>query len=166
MTCGRANDKLQGPAHWSVYEDEFAVRFGDCDPARIMYFPNYFDYFHAAMEDFFRDRLDTQYHLLLEHKRVSFPTVRLEVNFSAPVRFGDAVTIAVEVVRIGRSSVDLRYTGRRSSDGKQVVVATATTVATDMDEFHGVELTGDLLGALERERDGALAAAADNAETG
>lgn len=159
MRCGTANDKQQAPQGWSAYEDEFAVRFGDCDPAKIMYFPNYFDYFHAAMEDFFRDRLGALYHVMLQEERVSFPTVHLEVNFSAPVRFGDAVTIAVEVARIGRSSVDLRYTGRRNSDGKQVVVATATTVATDMDEFHSVELTGDLLDALVLERDGALAAA-------
>ena len=45
-------------ASWIPYEARFPVRFGSCDPARIIYFPNYFDFFHAAMEDFFRDRPD------------------------------------------------------------------------------------------------------------
>ncbi len=50
---------------WVPYEAKFPVRFGSCDPARIIYFPNYFDFFHAAMEEFFRDRVGALYHVLL-----------------------------------------------------------------------------------------------------
>lgn len=142
---------LERVTAWAPYEARFAVRFGDCDPARIMYFPNYFDFFHAAMEDFFRDRVGALYHVLLARDRLSFPTVHLEVDFAAPVTYGDEVRLVVEVARVGRSSVAFRYTGRRGSDGATVVVATATTVATDLDRFKSVALPDFLRAPLERE---------------
>lgn len=142
---------FQPMASWIPYEARFPVRFGSCDPARIIYFPNYFDFFHAAMEDFFRDRLGALYHVLLSQDRISFPTVHLEVDFRAPVTFGDECRISVEVARIGRASVDIRYTGRRSSDGRETVVATATTVCTHLDAFKSVPLPEGLRISLERE---------------
>ncbi len=140
---------------WSPYELELPVRFGACDPAGIMYFPNYFDFFHAAMEDFFRDRIGARYHVLLSGDRITFPTVHLECDFRAPVRFGDQVRIAVTVERIGRSTVVLGYTGRRDEDGEVCVVAKATTVCTDLEAMKSVPLPETLRGAFERERDAA-----------
>jgi len=146
---------------WAHYEARFPVRFGLCDPAKIIYFPNYFDFFHAAMEDFFRDRLGVLYHVLLAKERISFPTVHLEVDFSAPVAYGDEVRIQVEVAKVGRSSVAFRYTGFRSSDGSRVVEATATTVCTDLDKFKSVELPDTLRASLEREQRAAQEARAE-----
>lgn len=136
---------------WAPYEARFPIRFGDCDPARIIYFPNYFDFFHAAMEDYFRDRLGAIYHVLLSKERLSFPTVHLEVDFSAPVSYGDEVCLNVEVAKVGKASLAFRYTGKRSSDGKRVVQATATTVCTDLDAFKSVPIPDGLRGSLERE---------------
>jgi YbgC/YbaW family acyl-CoA thioester hydrolase len=135
---------------WVPYEARFPVRFGLCDPARIIYFPNYFDFFHAAMEDFFRDRIGALYHVLLGKERIGFPTVHLEVDFAAPVAFGDEVKIQVEIAKVGRSSVAFRYTGRRS-DGNKVVEATQTTVCTDLDAFKSVSIPDHLRAPLERE---------------
>ena len=145
-------------ASWIPYETRFPVRFGLCDPARIIYFPNYFDFFHAAMEDFFRDRIGALYHVLLGKERIGFPTVHLEVDFATPVAFGDEVRITVEIATIGRSSVAFRYTGKRTSDMKQVVVATATTVCTDLDAFKSVAVPDHLRAPLEREERAASAA--------
>jgi 4-hydroxybenzoyl-CoA thioesterase len=136
---------------WVPYETRFPVRFGLCDPARIIYFPNYFDFFHAAMEDFFRDRIGALYHMLLGKERIGFPTVHLEVDFATPVAFGDEVKIQVEIAKVGRSSVAFRYTGRRMSDGKTVVLATQTTVCTDLDAFKSVGIPDHLRAPLERE---------------
>jgi 4-hydroxybenzoyl-CoA thioesterase len=142
---------FQSVSAWVPYEARFPVRFGSCDPARIIYFPNYFDFFHAAMEDFFRDRLGVLYHVLLAKDRVSFPTVHLEVDFSAPISFGDEVKIQVEVAKVGKSSVIMRYTGFRSSDGAKVVVCSTTTVCTDLDAWKSVPVPDSLRGQLERE---------------
>ncbi|MBI3724899.1 acyl-CoA thioesterase [bacterium] len=147
---------------WAPYEARFPVRFGSCDPAKIIYFPNYFDFFHAAMEDFFRDRLGVLYHVLLAKERISFPTVHLEVDFSAPVSYGDEVRIAVEVAKVGRSSLAFRYTGYRSSDGARVVESTATTVCTDLDRFASVPLPDTLRASLEREERAAKEARASS----
>ena len=149
---------------WAPYEARFPVRFGLCDPARIIYFPNYFDFFHGAMEDFFRDRLGLLYHVLLAKDRISFPTVHLEVDFSAPVSYGDEVRIHVEVAKLGRSSVAFRYTGFRSSDNARIVTATATTVCTDLEAFKSIATPDFLRAPLEREASYAAEAAAKNAK--
>jgi YbgC/YbaW family acyl-CoA thioester hydrolase len=148
----------QPMASWIPYEARFPVRFGSCDPARIIYFPNYFDFFHAAMEEFFQHRLGALYHVLLSEDRISFPTVHLETDFSAPVTFGDECRITVEIAKLGTSSVAFRYTGRRNSDGKQTVVCTATTVCTDLDKFKSVPIPDGLRASLEREQRAAAAA--------
>lgn len=151
MSSQLPQPSFQRHSAWTPYEARFPVRFGDCDPARIIYFPNYFDMFHSAMEDFFRDRLGLLYHVLLVKDRVSFPTVHLEVDFSTPVMFGDEVRIQVEIASLGRSSVAMRYTGYRSSDGKKVVRVTATTVCTDLEAFKSIPLPEYLRAPLERE---------------
>src|SRR5437870_11005830 len=109
MSSQPPQTSFQRHSAWTPYESRFPVRFGLCDPAKIIYFPNYFDFFHAAMEDFFRDRLAAQYHVLLNKDRISFPTVHLEVDFSATVAYGDEVRIVVEVAKLGRTSVAFRY---------------------------------------------------------
>jgi YbgC/YbaW family acyl-CoA thioester hydrolase len=151
MSSHPPHASFQRHSAWAPYEARFPVRFGLCDPARIIYFPNYFDMFHGAMEDFFRDRLGLLYHVLLAKDRISFPTVHLEVDFSAPVTYGDEVRIQVEVAKLGKSSVAFRYTGFRSSDGQKVVRSTATTVCTDLDAFKSVPLPDLLRSPLERE---------------
>ena len=100
---------------WAPFEARFPVRFGLCDPAKIIYFPNYFDFFHGAMEDFFRDRLGTQYHVLLNKDRISFPTVHLEVDFASPVAYGDEVRIgSIDLIfRLFTLSGSTETAGRR-----------------------------------------------------
>ena len=137
---------------WVPYETRFPIRFGLCDPARIIYFPNYFDFFHAVMEDFFRDRIGTLYHVLLGKERLGFPTVHLEVDFATPVAFGDECRITCEIAKVGKSSLAFLYTGYRGSDGKQVVRATQTTVCTNLDEFRSVAIPEHLRAPLEREQ--------------
>ena len=151
MSSQLPHASLQRQHAWVPYEARFPVRFGLCDPAKIIYFPNYFDMFHSAMEDFFRDRLGLLYHVLLAKDRISFPTVHLEVDFSAPVSYGDEVRIQVEVAKLGKSSVAFRYTGFRSSDGTKIVRSTATTVCTDLEAFKSIPLPEFLRAPLDRE---------------
>lgn len=85
------------------------VRFGQCDPAGIIYYPRYFELCHEAKEDWFRAALGAPFEALVGEHGGGFPVVRLEAQFSAPSRLGDLLEIAVSVGRIGRSSLELDY---------------------------------------------------------
>ena len=93
------------------------VRFGDADPAGLVYYPVIFHYFHTAMEEFFAARTGVLYARLLSDERIGFPTVNVRAEFFAPLVYGDEVDVEVSVTRVGRSSVTFEYSARRVSDG-------------------------------------------------
>ena len=85
------------------------VRFGDLDPAGIVYYPRYGHLCHVAMEEFFRVGLGLDYPSLLREHDLGFPVVKVESEFHRPLRYGDDLEIEVAVLRVGTSSVDWRY---------------------------------------------------------
>ena len=109
------------------------VRFGETDPAGLVYYPNIFHYFHAAMEEFFAARCGTSYDRLLADERVGFPTVNVRAEFFVPVVYGDALDVEVRVSRVGDSSVTFEYDARRASDGALCARSTQVQVAMDLD---------------------------------
>jgi 4-hydroxybenzoyl-CoA thioesterase len=113
------------------YAAAVKVRFGDIDRAGIVYYPRYFHYFHVAFEEFFADRVGVPYHVLLDEKRVGFPSVHVECDYRAPLRFGDVLQVGITVVRIGGSSVTFRY--RVRARRRLVAEARVTVVSVDMD---------------------------------
>ena len=64
---------------------------------------------------------------------LGFPTVKLEIEFMAPVRYGDHVDMRLTVEKVGRSSVQMRYEG--SVAGRDVFRARNVAVVVDMKTF-------------------------------
>jgi len=90
----------------AVYRVE--VLFGDCDPARLVFYPRFFEWFDRATWLMFRkagfegDALGT----------VIFPLVDIKSKFIAPVRWGETLEIATTVLEWRRSSFRLLHEGR------------------------------------------------------
>src|SRR6476469_7646817 len=62
---------------------EILVRFADCDPAQMVFYPRYLVMFNDLVEDWFREGLKlpfSYYHFEQQH---GLPTVHLEVDFVA-----------------------------------------------------------------------------------
>lgn len=85
------------------------VRFGDLDPAGIVYYPRYGHLCHVAMEEFFHAVVGVDYPALVRDHDLGFPVVRVETDFHRPRRYGDDLEIEVAVPRVGTSSVAWRY---------------------------------------------------------
>ncbi len=84
------------------------VEFGDTDMAGIMHFANYFRFMEVAETDFLRSRgLSVTFERGGE--RFGFPRVSAACDFIRPARFGDVLTIAVTVEKVGTKSVSYRY---------------------------------------------------------
>ena len=58
------------------FAKERQMRFSDCDPAGIVFYPQYFIMFNALVEDWI-DALDIGYRRLIVDRRVGLPTVHL-----------------------------------------------------------------------------------------
>jgi 4-hydroxybenzoyl-CoA thioesterase len=125
------------------------VRFGDCDPAGLVYYPVLLHYCHAAMEEFFAERCGTSYAALVSGRRLGFPTVNVRAEFFAPLVYGDEVEVEVWVSRVGKSSATFEYRLRRAGDGQVCASATVVQVSMNLDERSAVPVPEDLRRAFE-----------------
>lgn len=128
---------------------EIPVRFADVDRAGILYYPRFLNYFHIAFEEFFDRALGVRYADAIERDRLGFPMRHLEVDFRAPLAYGDAAVVHVRVVRVGRTSVEFAYEVTSKKSGKATTFAKATTVAVNLDTFEAVSVPEPYRGLLE-----------------
>jgi 4-hydroxybenzoyl-CoA thioesterase len=120
-----------------MFTTSILVRFGDLDAAGIAYYPNLVNFLHEAFEDFFAGHVGRPYPEVYR-EGLGFPTVKLEVEFVSPVRYGDRVEIALAVEKVGRSSVQIRYEG--TVEGRPVFHARNIAVIVQMKTFRPVPL--------------------------
>lgn len=110
---------------------ETKVRFGDCDPAGIVFYPRYFEMLNAALEDWFADDLGCDFDTLHREMRIGTPTVRLDSKFVKPSRLNDALTVSIEVLKMSGRSCDVLYTVSSGEDVR--MTAEATLVCMDLE---------------------------------
>lgn len=126
------------------FSTRITVRFGDCDPAGLVYYPVLFHYCHAAMEEFFAARCGVSYARLMAESRLGFPTVNARAEFTAPFVYGDAVEAEVFLSRVGHSSATFEYRLRRAGGSDVRASATLVQVAMNLDTRRPVEIPADL----------------------
>ena len=131
------------------FERQRLIRFSDCDPAGIVFYPQYFVMFNGLVEDWCKDALGISFHELLIERRLGLPTVRLEVDFTAVSRMGDVVTLSLGIERLGQASLTLRLSCD-GEDGTQRMAARQVLVLTSLDSHRAIAMPADLRAALER----------------
>ena len=85
------------------------VEWGDCDGARIVFYPNFFRWMDAAAWHFFAaNGLSARERLAGSNWR-GFPLVDARATFRKPARFGDTLEIATRLARWGSKSLELEH---------------------------------------------------------
>lgn len=112
-----------------IHHDRVNVRFGDCDPAGIVFFPQYLVMLNSLVEKWFDKGLGVAYSQVVSERRLGLPTVRLEVDFTAVSRHGEELEQRLQVRHLGRSSLDLlaefSHAGELRLRARQVLVCTS-----------------------------------------
>jgi 4-hydroxybenzoyl-CoA thioesterase len=106
---------------------QILVRFGDCDAARIVFYPRYLEMFNYLVEDWYRDALHFSFTEIVTTRGWGLPTVRLEVNLLAPSVSGEylSATLAVREIDTSSLTLDISLGGPDGTDrvrGKVVLV--------------------------------------------
>jgi 4-hydroxybenzoyl-CoA thioesterase len=112
-----------------TYTRDIQIEFNHCDPAGIVFYPRYFEMTNSVVENFFKDEVGRSFASMHVAAQNGVPTVRIEADFMAPSRLGDIVTFALDVVKLGRSSVTVRITGVMAGEAR--LRATLTLVWID-----------------------------------
>ncbi|AET93538.1 thioesterase superfamily protein (plasmid) [Burkholderia sp. YI23] len=124
------------------------IRFGHCDPAGIVYFPQYLVMTNALVEDWFNEALCIDYAHMISVRRVGLPIVKLNCDFSRPSRMGETVTLTLAVDTVGQRSIRIDIVchcgGEVRFRAKQVLVTTS------LDDGRSIDIPGDIARAIEQ----------------
>ncbi len=129
-----------------MFTTEKLIRFQHCDPAGIVFYPQYFYLLSESMEDFMAAAGKPQ-HEQINVKRRGWPIVRLEVDFVGMSRYGDVVWVDVTVRHIGGASLGLDY--RIRGDSGDRLRARATVVHVDLATDKPIQIPDDVRAAFE-----------------
>lgn len=85
------------------------IEWGDCDPAGIVYYPRYFEFFDAATQALFAAVGLPKHELMSRYKIAGIPMVDTRARFLSPSTFGDSVEIKSRITEFGRSSFSVHH---------------------------------------------------------
>jgi 2-aminobenzoate-CoA ligase len=131
----------------NLFQRKKLIRFAYCDPAGIVFYPQYFVLFNEVVEDWFAEVLEVSFGDLNVVRRMGIPTVRVECEFLAPSRLGDLLCMDLSVQKVGASSIAISI--KCHAQGTDRVRANVTLVATSLDTARAIPLPGDIREKLE-----------------
>lgn len=124
------------------------IRFHHCDPAGIVFYPQYFVLFNELVEDWFNHGLRIDYADFHQVRRLGTPMAHLECDFLSPSKIGEVLHFHLGVKKIGRTSLTLFVEARADDDVR--VRATLVVVLASMVTHRPVPFTAELREKLER----------------
>ena len=119
-----------GTDEWTmiVARRERRVEWGDCDPARIVFNPRFFEWFDAQTTLIFETVGLPKRDLLQRPDFAGFPLIETRARFHRAVRFGDLIAIESRIVTVRKSSFEVEHRltngGELSAEGFETRVWT------------------------------------------
>ncbi|MEM7568683.1 MAG: thioesterase family protein [Pseudomonadota bacterium] len=107
------------------------IRFGHCDPAKIIFYPRAMELLNQAIEDYFGS-LGYPFSRMHGSLSMGSPTVDLHVAFKKVLRLGDPADFNIYVTHVGRTS--LKLTTDVTVDGESYVTFQSVLVCTEAEE--------------------------------
>jgi 4-hydroxybenzoyl-CoA thioesterase len=92
-----------------VHRKQIHVEWGDCDPAGIVYFPRYFEYFDACTNALFESAGLPKPDLLRTYGIVGIPLVEAHARYIAPSSFGDTLLVETRITEWKSSSFSVQH---------------------------------------------------------
>jgi 4-hydroxybenzoyl-CoA thioesterase len=142
-----------------VFERPVRIRFAHCDPAGIVFFPQYLTLTNGLVEDWFTDALGIDYAHMIGERRIGLPIVKLDCEFARPSRMGETISLALSLTHVGSRSIHIRIVGQ-GPDGVRFC-ATQVLVTTSLASGVSIDIPDDIRAALQE----AAAAAATSSTT-
>lgn len=128
------------------FERPVRIRFSHCDPAGIVFFPQYLVMTNALVEDWFNEGLHVDYAQMISQRRVGLPIVKLDCEFSRPSQMGETITLTLNVAAIGRRSISIEIVGH--CNGETRFRAKQVLVTTSLDRGVSIDIPPDIASAL------------------
>lgn len=130
----------------ATFERPVRIRFSHCDPAGIVYFPQYLVMTNALVEDWFNEGLNIDYAHMIGKRRVGLPIVKLDCEFSRPSQMGETIMLTLNVAAIGRRSISIEIVGH--CNGETRFRAKQVLVTISIESGSSIDIPSDIASAL------------------
>ena len=128
------------------FERPVRIRFAHCDPAGIVFFPQYLVMVNNLVEDWVSEGLRVPYAELIGRRRTGLPTVSLNCEFTAVSRMGEDVVMGLSLEQVGTKSITLQHGCRRGDELR--MRARQVLVFTSLDTHRAIDIPADLRAAM------------------
>ena len=123
----------------------FRVRYSECDPQGIVFNANYVAYFDHGFTELWREAFGS--YAVMEERGVDMVVAELNVEFHAPARFDELVTLSIGIERLGNTAMTSRLSLHRDED--LLVEGRMRHVVVDAESWKKAEIPGWLRQGLE-----------------
>lgn len=133
--------------HDASYSAEVQVRWSDCDPAGVVYYPNYFTLFESVLFAFMEERGST-WQALMRDLALRFPRLDARCRYVGPATAGDRLRVRLRVSEVRARGLTVAFSIEHAADRRPVAEGSVTFVAVPVDGGAGagaVELPKRLL---------------------
>jgi len=132
------------------------VRWGETDPAQIVYTPRFLDYAVEAVESWFAEILGIDWFRLRTDMGLGSPMAHASLDFHKPLFPHQEFAVTVLVENAGRSAIDFRIEGHRL-DGTHSFTARLVAVIIDAARIRSVAMPADFRARIEAYRNACIA---------
>ncbi len=118
---------------------ELRVRYGECDPQGIVFNANYLLYFDVAFTELWRTAVGPWREMV--QRGIDAVVAHAEIDFRAPARCDDELTLPARIVRLGRTAITTEIDVMRGSELlvgmrlRHVCVSTETWAKIELPEW-------------------------------
>jgi 4-hydroxybenzoyl-CoA thioesterase len=130
------------------FESAKQIRFHHCDPAGIVFYPQYFVLFNELVEDWFNEGLGVDFARYHTEGRHGIPMAHIECDFLAPSKVGEILRFCLAVTKIGGSSLTLSVEAKAGAETR--VRATLVVVQASLDTRRAVPFAAEFRERLAR----------------
>ena len=130
------------------FETDKLIRFHHCDPAGIVFYPQYFVLFNELVEDWFNEGLGVDFARFHVEDRLGVPMAHIECDFLSPSKIGEVLRFRLAVKKIGTSSLTLEVDARARDEVR--VRATLVVVLASLDAHRPVPFPPEFRRKLAR----------------
>ncbi len=133
-----------------AFEQQLLVHFSHCDPAGMVFYPQYFVMLNNCIETWFTSGLGIDYAALIAKRRVGLPTVSLASRFVKPTYMGEHIALSIVVEQVGTRSIKLQVCVHGAGDAADVrAVFNQVLVTTSLDTHQAITLPDDIAAAIQ-----------------
>jgi 4-hydroxybenzoyl-CoA thioesterase len=131
----------------AVFSMDMQVSFGDCDPAGIVFYPNFFVWIDRCFHALLRERLGGHAHLCRELGAQGIGLMEAGMNFRAPATEGDLLHIRLDAIDWADKSFAITY---RAHAGERLIFGATETRGIFLRRGDGRLQAGDVAGLQAR----------------